>query len=100
MDNDTDAASENGDSISTNATTKSQRKAQNTKLGVMEANLIETQRAVFDMTTMLANIQKQLSGTAAITPLDTTKHITINDSSAESKAAPRAGLRKVFGGKK
>jgi hypothetical protein len=99
IDNDTDVDSTT-DSISTNATTKSGRNATDKKLVVMEANLMQTQRAVLDMTAMLVDIQKQLQGSAAVTPVDTSRHITINDSTTQPKAAPRAGSRKVSGGKK
>ena len=46
IDSDTDAASAGGDSISTTATTKSQRKAHNTKMVLFEANMLQTQRTL------------------------------------------------------
>jgi hypothetical protein len=100
IDDDTDAASAGGDSISTNATTKSRRKAQDSKMVIMEANMMQTQRAIIDMGEMLASLAKEIRGSAAVTPTETARHITIQDSSAESKPAPRAGNRKVSGGRK
>ena len=99
IDTDTDAASAGGDSISTNATTKSRRNAMDKKMDVYEANMKETQRTLLDMTKMLEHLMGKKGDEVATTP-DTSRHITINDSSAESKAAPRAGSRKASGGRK
>ena len=100
IDTKTDAASGGGDSISTNATTKSRRKAQDSKLVLLEANMQQTQRTLIDMSILLETLTNQVQGKVAVTPPDTSRHITINDSSAESKAAPRAGSRKASGGRK
>jgi hypothetical protein len=100
IDDDTDAASAGGDSISTNATTKSRRKEQDSKMVLMEANMKQTQRAIIDMGEMLTILAQEIRGTKAVTPTDTSRHITIQDSSADPKPAPRAGSRKVSGEKK
>ena len=50
------------------------------------------------MTKLLEGLTAQVQGKAAATPPDTSRHITINDSSAESKPAPRARARRVSGG--
>ena len=100
IDSDTDAASLGGDSISTTATTKSQRKANDTKMGLLEANYKHQQQTIIDMTEMIESLQAQVQGKVAATPPDTSRHITIQDSSAESKAAPQARSRKVSGGRK
>ena len=100
IDTNTDAASAGGDSISTNATTKSRRQAQDSKLVLLEANMLQTQRTLIDMSILLETLTNQVQGKVAVTPSDNSRHITINDSSAESKAAPRAGSRKFSGGRK
>jgi hypothetical protein len=100
IDTDTDAGSAGGDSISTNATTKSRRQEQDSKMTLLEANMKQTQRTLIDMSILLETLTNQINGKAAVTPPDTSRHITINDSSAESKAAPRAGSRKASGGRK
>ena len=100
IDTDTDAASAGGDSITTNATTKSRRQEQESKLVLLEANMQQTQRTLIDMSILLETLTNQVQGKAAVTPSDNARHITINDSSAESKAAPRAGSQKSFGGRK
>lgn len=67
-------------------------------MALYDANMLQTQRTLIDMTAMLESLQARMDGNVTATPPDALRHITIQDSSAGSKAAPRARSRRVSGG--
>ena len=98
LDDDTDAASIGGDSISTSASVRSRRnKSQDSKMSVMEANLLHNQRAIIDMSVMLENLTKHIYGSDPTSTPANPKKTTIIENSAISKLAPNTGDRKDSG---
>jgi hypothetical protein len=98
LDDDTDAASDGGDSISTSASVRSRRnKSQDSKMTVMEANLLHNQRAIIDMSVILESLAKHIYGTDPASTPANPKKTTIIEDSATSKLAPNTGDRKDSG---
>ena len=91
IEEDTDAGSIGGDTISTTGTTKKHNSAMAKEMIVMKANQLESARVIFDLTAMLEAVQKQVPGYDASNTPAPQKSIRIQESSA-TETQPSTGV--------